>query len=132
MLVRIFSYLIICTISVAIYGLFTIKDKVTNLYYQVKVIDKQLDNENNMIHILKAEQSYLSSPIRLKKLATLYLQLDNIKIKQMTSDPLAPEKKHYVQYNMVNDGYSVKTKWRYKRIINDKYIKTISNRKIDE
>jgi len=133
MLVRIFSYLFIGTIALSIYGLFSIKDKVTNTNYQLSAVVKQLAHENNTIHLLKAEQAYLTSPNRLKKLSALYLELDTIKIGQMTSNPLSFDRKKYAKSNETTSSYFTKTavKWRYKTITNNKYIKTISNGKVD-
>ncbi|KAJ6645055.1 Ribosomal RNA small subunit methyltransferase H, partial [Pseudolycoriella hygida] len=88
---QVFSYIVVMTVALSIYGLFTIKDKVASLHYQIETVSKQLIEENNMLHILKAEQAYLTSPVRLRKLSSLYLQLDTIKISQMVSDPSLPE-----------------------------------------
>jgi hypothetical protein len=133
MLVKLFSCATVCLITISIYGLFAIKDKVINLHYQLSNVAKQLNEENNIIHILKAEQSYLTSPARLRKLSALYLQLDNVKISQMISDPLSLEKRKYANSAEEIDPYTTndKVKWRYKTIINDKYIQTISNKKVN-
>ncbi len=131
MVVRIFSCIIVCTIIFSIYGLFRVKDQVIALHYQLGEVSKQLTDESNRIHVLKVEQSYLTSPARLRKLAALYLQLDTVKVKQMISDPLLPESKKYAKSQEVGGSYFNKTnvKWRYKTIANNKYIKTVSTRK---
>lgn len=132
MVVRVFSYIVVGTIILSIYGLFRVKDKVISLHYQLGEVSKQLTDEQYMIHVLKVEQSYLTSPARLRKLSSLYLQLDTIKVKQMISDPLTPdESKKYVKANKVSGSYFSKTntKWRYKTIANNKYIQTISTKK---
>lgn len=134
MVVRVFSYIVVGTIILSIYGLFRVKDKVISLHYQLGEVSKQLTDEQYMIHVLKVEQSYLTSPARLRKLSSLYLQLDTIKVKQMISDPLTPdESKKYVKANEVSGSYFSKTnsKWRYKTIANNKYIQTISTKKIE-
>ncbi|WP_341749037.1 hypothetical protein [Candidatus Tisiphia endosymbiont of Sialis lutaria] len=131
MAVRIFSYIAFCTIIFSIYGLFRVKDKVIILHYQLGEVSKQLIDESNRIHVLKVEQSYLTSPARLRKLSSLYLQLDTVKVKQMISDPLMPESKKYVKSHEVSGSYFNKTnvKWRYKTTANSKYIKTVSTKK---
>lgn len=130
MLVRVFSYIVVTIIILAIYGLFTIKDRVASLHYQIDTVTKQLIAENNQIHILKAEQAYLLSPARLRKLAATYLQLDNVKITQMVKDPLVPINDRYVKYDEESEAHFIKTnsKWRYKTNHNNKYIKTVSNK----
>lgn len=130
MLVRIFSYLIITIIIFAIYGLFAIKDLVASLHYQIDTVTKQIIAENNQLHILKAERSYLISPARLRKLSTTYLLLDNIKITQMTTDPLMPISNKYVKSDDEERLHFSKTngKWRYKTNPNNRYIKTVSNK----
>ncbi len=131
MVVRIFSCITVCTIIFSIYGLFRVKDQVIALHYQLGEVSKQLTGESDRIHVLKVEQSYLTSPARLRKLASLYLQLDTVKVKQIISDPLLPESKKYAKSNEVGGSYFSKTnvKWRYKTIANNKYIKTVSTRK---
>lgn len=131
MLVKLFSYLFLGVISISIYGLFAIKDSVTNLDYQLSVVLKQLDKEHNKIHVLKAEQSYLTSPTRLRRLASLYLQLDTIKINQMVKNPLMSGQIYAA--SDISRPYLTKStnRWRYKTIANSKYIKTVSSRKLD-
>ena len=133
MLVRLFSYLFVVIISISIYGLFTIKDSVTNLDYQLNVVLKQLDKEHNKIHVLKAEQSYLTSPARLRRLASSYLKLDTIKISQMVKSPLTSDQGNAIKPNDTSRSFvsASNNKWRYKTIANTKYIKTVSSRKLD-
>lgn len=133
MLIRMVSYVVVIIVAISIYGLFTIKDKVASLHYQISTISKQLAEENNMLHILKAEQAYLTSPNRLRKLASLYLQLDNIKITQMVSDPLSRTEAKYVISPEEGLQYLTKTtaKWRYKTHNTNKYIKTVSSKKVE-
>ncbi|WP_375326801.1 hypothetical protein [Candidatus Tisiphia endosymbiont of Nemotelus uliginosus] len=133
MLIRIISYIVVIIIALAIYGLFSIKDKVASLHYQVSTVSKQLVEENNMLHILKAEQAYLTSPVRLRKLMLLYLQLDNIKVAQMVSDPLSRVATKYVIAVPQDLQYLTKTttKWRYKTHNNNRYIKTVSSKKVE-
>ena len=106
---------------------------MTNLDYQLSVVLKQLDKEHNRIHVLKAEQSYLTSPARLRKLAALYLQLDTIKIGQMVKNPVISEQIYATKSRDISRPYLTKStnRWRYKTIANSKYIKTVSTRKLD-
>ncbi len=132
-MVKVFTYLFLSIICISIYGLFAIKDSVANLDYQFGVVQKQLDKERNKIHVLKAEQSYLTSPTRLRRLASSYLQLDTIKISQMVKDPLISDQIYTSKSRDTDRPYFAKSsnKWRYKTIANNKFIKTISSRKLD-
>jgi len=132
MILKLFSYLILSTIVIAIYGLFTIKEKVTLLRDQLSMISNQISDEDKKIHILKTELAYLTSPARLRRLSTQYLELDIVKTAQMTADPLAPiEKNLTTESNLAFIKAENKTpaKWRYKKIVNNKYIQTVSSRK---
>ena len=127
MSVRKFHYLTLLVTMIAIYSLFNIKERVSTLDYQLSSVIKQINSENNNIRILKAEQAYLLLPARLKKLAASYLKLETVKSYQMIKDPLGP---NVDQNSKVNHdiGISKSSKWRYKRITNNKYIQTVSSR----
>ncbi|WP_341790659.1 hypothetical protein [Rickettsia endosymbiont of Polydrusus tereticollis] len=126
MSIKKFHYLALLIIIIAVCSLFSIKDKVSTLDYQLSSVVKQINDETNNIHLLKAEKAYLISPSRLKKLASAYLQLDTIKSSQMIKDPLVPNDVQYVKFNQ-NISTSG-NKWRYKRSVNNKYVQTISSR----
>lgn len=111
-------------------GLFVIKDKVGNLQYQLNEINKQVTQETNNIHMLKAEIAYLISPNRLRKLVEAHLNLDNIKSHQLTNDPLVNNVAITNKVSRVNiAAYSKQNiKWRYKKAPT-KYLKTVSQRR---
>ena len=127
MSIKKFHYLVLLIIVIAVCSLFSIKERVSILDYQLSSVLKQINNENNNIHILKAEQAYLLSPSRLKKLMVAYLALETVKSHQMVKDPLAPSSNQNIKFDH-NINISKSSKWRYKRITNNKYIQTVSNR----
>ncbi|AAU04024.1 cell division protein FtsL [Rickettsia typhi] len=124
---RKFHYSILFITIIAICSLFRIKDRVSTLNYQLRSVIKQINSENNNINILKAEQAYLLLPTRLEKLAAAYLKLEIVKSYQMINDPLAPNIEQNIKFNH-NISISKSNKWRYKRIMNNKYIQTVSSR----
>ncbi|WP_253307473.1 MULTISPECIES: hypothetical protein [unclassified Rickettsia] len=131
MSIKKFHYLVLTVIIIAIYILFSIKNKVSTLDYQLSSVLKQINDETNNIHLLKAEKAYLISPSRLKKLSGAYLQLDTIKSSQMIKDPLAPNDVQYVKFNQNINISKISgggNKWRYKKIVNSKYVQTVSSR----
>ena len=126
MTIRKLHYLTLLITIIAVCSLFSIKEKVSILDYQLSSVEKQINSENNNIHILKAEQAYLLSPARLKKLTTAYLTLETVKSYQMIKDPLAPNSDQNIKFDH-NISISKGSKWRYKRNSN-KYIQTVSSR----
>lgn len=128
MLVRIYNYLTLFSIVIAIIGLYTIKDKVNSLNYQVEQISAQINIERDSIHMLKAEFAYLCAPSRIRDLASNYLNLQSLKTSQMIADPISkeePKMKISSNNNAVKPVHNVK--WRYKRI-NNRYIQNVSKK----
>ncbi|XVN41223.1 MAG: hypothetical protein RCO49_01075 [Rickettsia endosymbiont of Argas persicus] len=127
MSIKKFHYLVLPVIVIAVFSLFTIKERVSTLDYQLSSVVKQINSENKTIHILKAERAYLLSPARLKNLTTAYLELQTVKPYQMVKDPLAPVTNVNIKFDH-NISISKSNKWRYKKITNNKYIQTVSSR----
>ena len=75
--------LIILVLALSISGLFQIKFKVQYLSKDVSELKRQLEQEKESIHILKAEWAYLNHPTRLKELADNHLKLSEVKINQL-------------------------------------------------
>ncbi|HJD59690.1 MAG TPA: hypothetical protein LFW20_03330 [Rickettsia endosymbiont of Omalisus fontisbellaquei] len=127
MTIKKFHYLILLIIIIAVCSLFNIKERVSTLDYQLGSVEKQINSENKNIHILKAEQAYLLSPARLKKLMAAYLTLETVKSYQMIKDPLAPNSDQNIKFDH-NISIPKGSKWRYRRTTNNKYIQTVSSR----
>ncbi|MCZ6901287.1 MAG: hypothetical protein O7C59_09110 [Rickettsia endosymbiont of Ixodes persulcatus] len=127
MSIRKSHYLTLLITIIAVCSLFSIKERVSTLDYQLSSVVKQINSENNNIHILKAEQAYLLSPARLKKLVAAYLTLETVKSYQMIKDPLLPTTTKNIKFAH-NISIPKDSKWRYRRITNNKYIQTVSSR----
>ena len=130
MIIKIYNYLAIASIFAAIIGLYTIKDKVSSLNYQVEQINSQINLERDNIHILKAEFAYLSAPNRIRELSSNYLDLHAIKTSQMIADPIVIEEQNTKISSGpdINNTRPVKNiKWRYKKITN-RYIQNVSKK----
>lgn len=133
MLSKIYHSLVLAVCITAVYGLFVIKDRVATLTYQFNEINRQLNVERDMIHTLKAEFAYLSSPDRLKKLVTNYLGLESVRLAQMAKDPLFANNESSNQTSHTNLSLSASNnqlggryhnvKWRYKKAAS-KYLRT--------
>ncbi len=109
-------YVILLIFIGAIYSLFTIKDNVMNIRSELGEVTKQIQDESDKIHLLKAELAYLTSPSRLKALNDQYIKLSDTMLAQMETDDNKVEG--------VNDSTkllastkirSEDTKWRFKK-----------------
>src|SRR5258708_2264979 len=129
MLAEKFGYLVFAMCLVTIYGLFIIKDKVSTLEYQLREVTKQIDVERDTIHVLKGEFAYLSSPARLRKIVSNFLELDRIKMSQMIKNPLiAGDDSQKAPTKSVASFTKHNTKWRYKRGPS-KYLQVVANKR---
>jgi len=102
---------------------FYIKQVVQALHKDVALVEQQLAEEKDAIHVLSAEWTYLNSPEVLAKLAKRYLDTKEITIDQIYL--FDPEQNLVAQHNVENkDFMKVKlvhptkvsnTVWNYKR-----------------
>lgn len=74
-------WMVLLTLSA--YGLFSIKYRVYDLKRDVAEINRQLADEQDEIHVLKAEWTYLNQPERLRVLAEKHLGLKPVSVAQM-------------------------------------------------
>lgn len=79
-------YVILFIFVGAIYSLFTIKENVMNIRSELGEVTKQIQDESDKIHLLKAELAYLTSPSRLKALNDQYIKLTDTMLAQMESE----------------------------------------------
>jgi hypothetical protein len=66
------------------YGLYELKYEVQGLEQRYDDLSRELMNEQDSVHVLKAEWSYLSRPYRVQKLADRFLSLQPTKPAQIT------------------------------------------------
>jgi cell division protein FtsL len=77
-MVRYTTFFAIVILVVSIFGLFQVKFYVQDLSKDIIELGRQLKQEKESLHILKAEWTYLNQPERLRQLAGKYLQLEII------------------------------------------------------
>lgn len=65
------------------YGVFQVKYRVADLRKDLAEINRQLEQERDAIHVLKAEWSYLNQPDRLRNLAQRHLKLEALTVAQI-------------------------------------------------
>jgi cell division protein FtsL len=115
---------------VTVYGLFYIKDRVTTFRTELVKVKKQIECEQDSMHVLKAELAYLISPERLQTLAKTYLDLKITETSQMSKDPLFEKQGKETKTNMASSEIRTGTlKWRYKRGPS-KYVTKVSHTKL--
>jgi cell division protein FtsL len=82
---KMFPALVIITILTAsMFSLLSIKYRVQHLSRDIHEIARQLSEEQEMIHVLMAEWSYVTEPKRIGKLADQYLKLAPVVVAQYT------------------------------------------------
>jgi cell division protein FtsL len=73
----------VAILSLSIFGLFQVKYRVQNMREALTEINRQIEQEQEAIHILKAEWTYLNQPERLRKLVAKHLQLAPMQLAQV-------------------------------------------------
>lgn len=129
MINRLPAYLVLILCMITVYTLFTIKDNVMTIRMELVEVNKQIQYENDTIHLLKAELAYLASPERLQRLNKGYLSLKETQVSQMITDPIIEQK--YASRVGLSDSKikSSNVKWRYKKGPS-KYITLASGKKL--
>jgi len=105
--------LILCLSTV--YALFNIKDNVVTIRMELGEVNKQIQHENDTIHLLKAELAYLASPERLQILNKDYLALKETKVSQMIIDPIKEKSNVHKVQIAGSKSRANNVKWRYKK-----------------
>ena len=126
MLLRMPLYLVLTLCLVTVYTLFNIKDRVMSIRSELIEVKKQVQNESDTIHLLKAELAYLTSPERLKRLNDGYLNLKDTQVSQMVVDPLKKRETKQIASAKILRKNGVK--WRYKKGPS-KYLTMVSGKK---
>lgn len=109
-----FSVAITCCL-ITIYSLFYIKEEVSDIRAELKAITTELQKEQDLIHILRAEFAYLTSPQRLRKLNEHYVKLDDTKLSQIANTISEDGDTKKSQKLMMARHHTHKTKWNYKK-----------------
>ncbi len=130
---KVVNYLSVLAIFLAGYVLFSIKDVVHDLSYQLSETNRQIREEQSAINILKAESAFLQSPQRLKILAEKHLGLTSVKSEQMIADPLTISEEELSEKIVVKAERPHKilkhVNWRFKQSTRYSNIKTVSQKR---
>jgi len=72
------------------FGVFEVESRVQSMRNELASLNKQIKNDKEAIHVLKAEWTYLNKPDRLKEMSQRYLDLDMVTIEQVKDVKSAP------------------------------------------
>lgn len=75
-----------------VFGLFHVKYEVASLEEELGRLNAATLREQNQIHVLEAEWSYLNRPSRLEELAERYLELKPLAPEQLTTLSALPKR----------------------------------------
>ena len=83
------SLILVCGLG---FGLFKVKYEVQSLEEDLAKINRQIATDQDAIHVLKAEWSYLTQPVRIGDMAARHLALQPVTAAQMGSFDQLPLK----------------------------------------
>lgn len=80
-------------IATAAYGLYMVKYRVLNVQREIANIKKELEQEQENLHVIEAEWAYLTRPDRLQALAqknTNLMPVQGMQVVQLNALPFPP------------------------------------------
>ena len=89
--IRFSSLLWIVGLATAAFVLYLVKYEVKEVKTAALAVERQLNHEREMLHMLRAEWAYLNRPERLRDLAGKYLQMREVSGEQLVALNLLPE-----------------------------------------
>jgi cell division protein FtsL len=134
---RYYIYLVCALVVLSAYWLFFVKQYAKDIAQQLDEVTQQINQEQDAIHMYRAELSYLRSPQRIKQLSQKYLGLESSKPSQMIADlgfreeaSINSSRKKKVKFD-ISSKREVKNPiklagWRYKKGPGQKYISEVS------
>ena len=81
---RFVSLMAIVLIVAAAVGLYRFKGESQGLARQIAELRAEIDDEREVISVLKAEWNYLDQPSRIQELSDRYLELDRLEVEQIS------------------------------------------------
>lgn len=89
-MIRLSTIIWVLVIAVSAFGLYSVKFKVQTLRTQIAQLEQQLEIERESANVVAAEWTYLNRPDRLQKLASTYLQTQEVTVEQIAEVAAIP------------------------------------------
>lgn len=83
-MIRAFGLLAVVLVVAAAFGLYLFKGESQTLARQIAELRAQIDDERELISVLRAEWNYLDQPSRIQQLSDRYLDLSRLEVEQIT------------------------------------------------
>ena len=80
---RITTVIWMASIAIAAFGLYIVKYTVADLKREVDLVEAQVKQERESLHLLNAEWAYLNRPERLRSLADAHLNVAPVQVQQI-------------------------------------------------
>ncbi len=85
-------FALIALFAVMATGMFVIKNKVISLENELERINAQIRDDQNALHVLKAEWTYLNDPARIRNLSENHVHMKPVRGEQIISFSSIPFK----------------------------------------
>ena len=85
-------FALIALFAVMATGMFVIKNKVISLENELERINAQIRDDQNALHVLKAEWTYLNDPARIRNLSENHVHMKPLRGEQIISFSAIPFK----------------------------------------
>lgn len=87
MVVKPFNVIAVLVFLLSVFIVFQVGYKVRTLHNDLQEVERQIVFEQDSLHVLKAEWSYLNHPDRLRYLSSKYLDMSNMTLAQIDQIP---------------------------------------------
>ena len=85
-------FALIALFAVMATGMFLIKSKVSSLENELEQINAKIREDQNALHVLKAEWTYLNDPARIRHLSESHIHMKPVRGEQIISFSSIPLK----------------------------------------
>ena len=101
-------FALIALFAVMATGMFVIKNKVISLENELERINTQIRDDQNALHVLKAEWTYLNDPARIRNLSENHVHMKPLRGEQIISFSSIPFKTNRIgDENIIRVSYAV-------------------------
>lgn len=100
-------FALIALFAVMATGMFVIKNKVVSLENELERINAKIREDQNALHVLKAEWTYLNDPARIRNLSENHVHMKPLRGEQIISFSAIPFKTdHTGKENIIRVSYA--------------------------